>query len=143
MRLVFHWHKLERDSVWGAEADQAAVHRLISEMRGPAFVSRLSPSPSLLAACPKLRCFFVTVAGRDDTHSAMQGRWIQDRAWRVLEFVGLGEEGFGGANGKTAPPMIEELSDYTAERIIEAEDLGLPEEWEVCRRSNSSSGNTR
>ena len=145
MRLVVHCHRLERSRSWGPQADQpvhVAVDGFIREMRERTFVSRLSPTPSLLAGCPKLRYFFVTAAGRDDTHSATasQRRWIQDRAWRVLEFIGE-EGGAASSNLKAAPPMLEELGDYAARRIVEAEGLGLPQEWEV-RCSNSSSGHT-
>ena len=96
------------------------------------------PPPEVLAACPALRYFVMTAAGRDETESdpALQ-RWMCTRAWRAgvaCEGEGHVQEG-GGAEEKGGDKdprrRFEELSAYEAERVIEDEDMGLSEEWEV------------
>ncbi|KAI1786154.1 hypothetical protein LXA43DRAFT_952931 [Ganoderma leucocontextum] len=126
-RLVFYCH---RDGPHEHEMED-----FIHEMRERASVSQLAPPLQLLAPCPKLRYFSVTSAGRDDTQSSRR-RWIHAGAWRVVH---PGEGGLlgDGSGSELALPMLEALSDYAARRVIEAEDLGLPEEWErklaACR----------
>ncbi len=120
LRLVFHCNKE------GSRED--GLDDLIREIRDRASVGlHLITTPLLLAACPKLRYFFITVCGRD-TQSSQRG-WIHSYAWRVVGFEEGGQSGDG--SGESAPAMLEELSDYTVRRVIEDEELGLPEEWEV------------
>ncbi|KAM5536468.1 hypothetical protein V8D89_009904 [Ganoderma adspersum] len=95
------------------------------------------PPSSVLAACPALRCFVMTAAGRDETESDPPfQRWMCTRAWRaVVAREGRGHTQEGGAeeqdDDKDPLRTFEELSDYKAERVIEDEDMGLSEEWEV------------
>ncbi|KAM5536465.1 hypothetical protein V8D89_009901 [Ganoderma adspersum] len=144
VRLIFHFDK---EGAWGNVLD-----RFMRDARAHAFESvagrpqQLAPPPHILAACPELRHFFVTVAGRDDTQvvfASAPRRWIHTRAWRVVESA-AGEGGksagtVGQGNSATARPstVLEELSEDAARRVIEAEGLGLPEEWErkleACR----------
>ena len=78
----------------------------------------------------------MTVASRDETESdsALQG-WVRTHAWRVVEpHGGQGHTRIGGAgkgSHKRPRRAFEKLSDYDARRIIEGEDMGLPEAWEV------------
>ena len=78
----------------------------------------------------------MTVAGRDETEDDVAARgWIRTRAWQVVD----APEGQGQARGsvegkdsrKRAARTLEQLSDYDTKRVIEDEDLGLPEGWEV------------
>ena len=123
MRLVFHCHN--------EDPCEEEANDFVREMRERTSALHLAHTPQLLAACPKLRYFFLTAAVQDNTQAAVasQRRWIRDRAWRVVGFA-EGDQP-GDARGSSAPPMLEELSGYTARRVIEAEDLGLPLEWEV------------
>ena len=95
------------------------------------------PPRHILAACPTLRCFVMTVAGRDETENDVASRgWIRTRAWRIIEAPEERQhvrEGGKGDNGsrKRAARSLEQLSDYDARRVIEDQDLGLPESWEV------------
>ena len=96
------------------------------------------PPPEVLAACPALRCFVMTAAGRDENESETPiQRWMCTHAWRAVvaregeeraqEEGGVEEKG----GDKDPQRRFEELSTYEAERVIEDEDMGLSEEWEV------------
>ncbi|KAM5535349.1 hypothetical protein V8D89_011034 [Ganoderma adspersum] len=137
VRLIFHFDK---EGAWGNVLD-----RFMRDARAHAFESvagrpqQLAPPPHILAACPELRYFFVTVAGRDDTQvvfASAPRRWIHTRAWRVVESA-AGEGGKLTTGTARSGTVLEELSEGAARRVIEAEDLGLPEEWErkleACR----------
>ena len=109
---------------------------LVCDMRDWSLSRSRSPPRQVLSACPALRCFVMTVAGRDETESdsASQG-WARTRAWRVVEpHGGQGDARNGGAGkGSCKRPRrtFEKLGDYNARRVIEDEDIGLPEAWEV------------
>ncbi|KAM5536469.1 hypothetical protein V8D89_009905 [Ganoderma adspersum] len=122
VRLVFFCYKAY------PLRDELDEYDLVHQMRECASIP---PSPRLLAACPSLRCFIVTAAGRDESQAsaASHDSWLQTGAWRIVE----AEDRRGTADGMTlspAPRWIEELGGYATRRVIEAEDLGLPEEWE-------------
>ena len=146
VRLIFHFDK---EGAWSAVLDRfmrdARAHASGSVAGNP---QRLAPPPHVLAACPALRYFFVTVAGRDDAHvvfaSAPRG-WIHTRAWRVVEATAV--ECRNSATARSGK-VLEEVSEDAARRVIEAEDLGLPEEWEVrlpvmLQRDTPSCNNAR
>ncbi|KAI1786157.1 hypothetical protein LXA43DRAFT_1085599 [Ganoderma leucocontextum] len=131
-RLVFHCSK-EYSFKDDLDLDE---YDFVHQMRECASISPPSP-PALAAACPTLRYLVVTAAGRDETQPdiAPHGRWLRTRAWRVVLLV----EGDGCRRGadtdgeleEPAPRMLEELSHYAVGRLIEDEDMGLPEEWET------------
>ena len=76
--------------------------------------------------------------------SAPRG-WIHTRAWRVVEATAV--ECRNSATARSGK-VLEELGEGAARRVIEAEGLGLPEEWEVrfpvmLQRDTSSCNNAR
>ncbi|KAI1786155.1 hypothetical protein LXA43DRAFT_1099523 [Ganoderma leucocontextum] len=131
VRLVFHCYT---DRPCGEELDD-----FVCKMRDASASG--DPPPQVLAACPALRCFILTVAGRDETKPDAA---LQIRALRVVDAREgqLGNSrGGGGAKGKSgkraSTRTFEELSDYEARKVIGDEDMGLPEAWErkleACR----------
>ncbi|PIL27923.1 hypothetical protein GSI_09958 [Ganoderma sinense ZZ0214-1] len=142
VRLVFYYDKK------GPSEDK--LERFMRDVRARASESggaqlQFAPPPRLLAACPRLRYFFVTAAGGDSTTTNTPAAipsercWNHARAWRVVEPGEGGQSRVGGGSDEPAGamPIVEELCDSAVRRIIEAEDLGLPEEWErkleACR----------
>ncbi|PIL27929.1 hypothetical protein GSI_09964 [Ganoderma sinense ZZ0214-1] len=119
-RLVFECYK---DHPFRDELDE---YDLVHQMRECASIS---PDGRILAACPSLRCLVVTAAGRDESQAGIpsHGGWFATRAWRVVE--GNDRQRTTG-RAEPASRRLEELSDYAARSIIEAEDLGLPDELE-------------
>ena len=115
--------------------DYEDLDGLVRDMRDASLSGSGSPPPGVLKACPTLRCFIMTVAGRDETEPdvALQ-RWVRTRAWQVVDTDdGKRRRGAGEGEGssKKATRTFEELSDYDARGIIEDEDMGLPAVWEV------------
>ncbi|PIL27932.1 hypothetical protein GSI_09967 [Ganoderma sinense ZZ0214-1] len=135
VRLVFYCYK---DGP--CENELGSFMRDIRAHAAESAGTQFAPPPHLLAACSQLRYFFVTAVGRDhSTPSAIpsQPRWNHARAWQVVD-VEPGEGAqllSGGSSDASATPIVEELCDRSARRVIEAEDLGLPEEWERQRGS--------
>ncbi|KAI1786148.1 hypothetical protein LXA43DRAFT_1085591 [Ganoderma leucocontextum] len=125
-RLVFHCSKEY------SFKDDLDEYDFVHQMRECASISPPSPR-ALAAACPALRYLVVTAAGRDETQPdiAPHGRWLRTRAWRVVLVEGEGCRRRADTDGEEpAPRMLEELSHYAVGRLIEDEDMGLPEEWE-------------
>ena len=116
--------------------DYRDLDRLVRKMRAASVSTSGSPPRRVLAACPALRCFVMTIAGRDETEDDVAARgWIRTRAWRVVDTPERQGQARGSAEGKgsrkRAARTLEQLSDYDTRRVIEDEDLGLPEAWEA------------
>lgn len=107
------------------------LDRLVRKMRAASVSESDSPPRQVLTACPALRCLVMTVAGRDETEPDVASRgWLRTRAWLAVDVPG--GQGYVDGNCKRKQVrVLEPLSDYEAKRIIEDEDLGLPEAWEV------------
>ena len=125
VRLVFFCYKAY------PLRDELDEYDLIHQMRECASIP---PSPRLLAACPSLRYLIVTAAGRDESQAgvASHDSWLHTGAWRIVEAKDRRQTA-DGTRSNPAPKRVEQLGGYATRRVIEAEDLGLPEEWEVRR----------
>ena len=117
-------------------------------MQDHATAEETAPPVALRTACPKLRYFFVTaavsyedgtstesaiIASESESESESSRGWIKARAWRLIKPTGERGQKSGEASDESAPLVLahEEIGEYAAKRVIEAQDLGLPEEWEV------------
>ena len=136
-RLVFHCAKR-------GPSGKALVD-FIRDMQDHATAEETAPPVALRTACPKLRYFFVTAAvsyeDGTSTESAIIASesesprgWIRARAWRLIKLPGPERGQKAGEPSDESAPLVlahEEIGEYAAKRVIEAQDLGLPEEWEV------------